>query len=71
VLKRQVCISADNLVAASIRKDSIELEQGVVRRYEQVGIEPNRTGRVKRVGGSNSTDLKIDLLKLNANRRRR
>jgi hypothetical protein len=62
-----MCISTEDSDTSRIHEDSIELEERVVSGDEQVGVEPNCTGRMQRVGGPNPACLQFQLLKLNSN----
>jgi hypothetical protein len=52
------------LAATSVQEDSIQLQQGVIRRNKKVGVECNCACRVKRIRGPNSARLQIELLEL-------
>jgi hypothetical protein len=63
-----VCVSAGDLLSSRIRKNSVKVQECVIRRNEKVSIEGNRGRRMKGIRGAYSTRLQIELLELQSNR---
>jgi hypothetical protein len=65
-MKGRIGVSTEHIASPAIGQDSIQLQQGLVRRNEQVGVGLDCACRVERVSGADAARLKFELLKLEA-----